>query len=291
MVCSGVIQLKNAHNKEISAFEFIFSIPATLSFPKTLRSLLLHGNQSHTHTLNQRFALATRLANSVTFVHSAGFVHKNIRPETIVVFESATDKPGTLDSAFLVGFEKFRPAEGHTLMLSDSRWDKDLYRHPSRQGSRPEEEYKMQHDIYSLGVCLLEIGLWSTFVHRDEHAEAPDVGSILNIQEELAVRSARQRAFAIKERLVKMAGEMLPVRMGEKYSEIVVSCLTCLDGGNEGFGDESEFVDEDGVLVGVRYIENVGLTSLSVTLLFPLLCSALLFVVVTDWLTGWDRFC
>ena len=28
-----------------------------------------------------------------------------------------------------------------------------------RQGVHPEEQLVMQHDIYSLGVCLLEIGL------------------------------------------------------------------------------------------------------------------------------------
>jgi len=34
--------------------------------------------------------------------------------------------------------------------------------------------------------------------------------------------------------------------------------LTCLDQDNEDFGDDSEFQDEDGVLVGVRYIEKVS---------------------------------
>jgi hypothetical protein len=39
--------------------------------------------------------------------------------------------------------------------------------------------------------------------------------------------------------------------------EVVVSCLTCLDKGNKDFGDESEFLDTDGILVGVRYVEKV----------------------------------
>lgn len=28
----------------------------------------------------------------------------------------------------------------------------------------PEEEYEMRHDVYSLGVCLLEVGLGTSFV-------------------------------------------------------------------------------------------------------------------------------
>lgn len=42
------------------------------------------------------------------------------------------------------------------------------------------------------------------------------------------------------------------------YTSVVLSCLTCLDRDNHAFGDESEFIDEDGVLVGVRYIEKAS---------------------------------
>ncbi len=48
----------------------------------------------------------------------------------------------------------------------------------------------------------------------------------------------------------------LPRRMGSVYAQIVETCLTCLDH-DADFGDENEFVDEDGVLVGVRFIEKV----------------------------------
>ena len=38
---------------------------------------------------------------------------------------------------------------------------------------------------------------------------------------------------------------------------MVETCLTCLDKDNIDFGDEDEFADEDGVVLGVRYIEKV----------------------------------
>jgi hypothetical protein len=59
-----------------------------------------------------------------------------------------------------MGFENFRPADGNTYLTGDSNWERDLYRHPTRQGLCLQETYKMQHDIYSLGVCLLEIGAY-----------------------------------------------------------------------------------------------------------------------------------
>lgn len=37
----------------------------------------------------------------------------------------------------------------------------------------------------------------------------------------------------------------------------MISCLTCLDSANNGFGDEKDLIDEDGILVGVRFIEKV----------------------------------
>ncbi|KAI9849366.1 MAG: hypothetical protein M1830_007121 [Pleopsidium flavum] len=189
------------------------------------------------------------------FVHTSQFVHKNIRPETIVVFKNENS---VLGAPFLVGFEKVRSAEGVTYRLGDSEWQKNLYRHPKRQGTQPEEDYKMQHDIYSLGVCLLELGLWSSFAHYNNEVDPPTTGPALNIAEQLSMKDQRKKAFEIKRILVDMAKDRLPSRVGKKYTEIVVSCLTCLDKENNGFGDESDFVDEDGISIGVRYIEEVG---------------------------------
>ena len=45
--------------------------------------------------------------------------------------------------------------------------------------------------------------------------------------------------------------------MGTKYGKVVETCFTCLDEGNEDFGNEEEFQDGDGVAVGVSYIEKV----------------------------------
>jgi serine/threonine protein kinase len=118
-----------------------------------------------------RFHIAQQLAQSLSYVHTYGFVHKGIRPETVLVFQNERSE---IAASFLLGFENFRTAEGRTLKASDTAWEKNLYRRPRRQGLRPEDEYVMQHDNYSLGVCLVEIGLWRTFVaYPDATANKP----------------------------------------------------------------------------------------------------------------------
>jgi hypothetical protein len=125
LACQGVVKVYAEDpppaNQEPYAFKFLFSIPPSLKSPKSLRTLLLESDPAC--PLNSRFDLAKQLTNSVLFVHNSQFVHKNIRPETIIVFENDAAKIG---SSFLVGFEKFRPAEGMTYRTSDGIWQHDL---------------------------------------------------------------------------------------------------------------------------------------------------------------------
>jgi hypothetical protein len=258
----GILRCEGVVGRDDS-FDFVFELPQTLRQPRSLRSLLLE-SESCTYSLNDRIQLGKLLARSVMFVHNFNFCHKNISPETVLVLNvDDQERRSQLGMPFLVGFEKFRPADGHTFLSGDDDWQKNLYRHPTRQGLSPDDMYQMQHDIYSLGVCLLEIGLWGSFVEfktapdNAEPVPVPAKGYIQGVAELLPMRNGRKRAIQIKEMLLETAREHLPGRIGVKFMEVVVSCLTCLDKGNKDFGDESEFLDTDGILVGVRYVEKV----------------------------------
>jgi hypothetical protein len=134
----------------------------------------------------------------------------------------------------------------------------------------------MPHDIYSLGVVLLELGLWQSFLSylpptdpsRPYDTADPDAAlppPFLRALE--AEKDTRKRATAVKGALTALATELLPARMGRKYTDVVLLCLQCLDGAGGGedgvgagraLGGEAEgFVDEDGIVVGVRYIERI----------------------------------
>jgi serine/threonine protein kinase len=243
-------------------FTFVFHPPDGQSDPRSLRDVLL--DEGSVHSLSERFRLASELAKAVSFVHVFGFVHKNVRPEAILLFK---DSSSLLGSAYLVGFEKIRNAAGHTVKFGEASWQKDLYHHSSRQGAMPEEVFLMQHDIYSLGVCLLEIGLWQSFVTaREGQLDHPN-----ELLRQCLVTSERGRVswdrIAIKDQLLHLAEKELPQRMGTRFAGVVMTCFTCLDRGGSDFGDEEEFQDEDGIVVGVRFIEKVrdpiGLLDLS----------------------------
>jgi serine/threonine protein kinase len=191
------------------------------------------------------------MARSIIFLHSASFVHKNIRPETVLTTDCG--------ASYLVGFQRFRTAAGRTYMTGDEIWHENLYRHPTRQGEAPEEVYNMRHDVYSLGVCLLEIGLWTSFVTYD--VQSTQFGATLPSMREIAdllrVRDERKRAFDIKRLLTKLATERLPGRMGDLYTQVVVSCLACLDK-DGSFASTADSEDGDGIAIGVHYISTVS---------------------------------
>ncbi|KAL5379200.1 hypothetical protein DPSP01_008649 [Paraphaeosphaeria sporulosa] len=255
--CRGVVKIYGTEGRKPTAFDFIFQIPSELHSPRSLRATLL--NSGTDASLTSRVQIARKLAQSVSYVHTYGFVHKNIRPDTILVLQDTSTE---LAASFLLGFERFRNVDRRTLMMGDSVWNKDLYRHPQRQGLNPEEEYVMQHDIYSLGVCLLEIGLWQSFFLIMQTEEATPTGWLpKNILED-----SLDKAACVKEHFVELAQDRLPAKMGEIYTRVVVTCLTCLDKDNVDFGDAEELEDEDGVLVGVRFIEKIlrHLNSISV---------------------------
>lgn len=256
--CHGVIKVyktdtgivgKARSEKRLAQFEFMFDVPQHLMKPRSLRDILLSPNPQA--PLNELLAQAKSLARSVFFIHTKRFVHKNIRPENILVFEDA--KYETCKS-YLVGFEKFRADRGHSMKFGDGLWECDLYRHPERQGSQPEKYFVMQHDIYSLGVVLLEIGLRIPFVTPSDGntALAPHQELDLHLDKDEPGRATR-----LKKTLTALATQRLPAKMGQIYTDVVLSCLNCLDTNNEAFGDQGELEDEDGIEVGVRYIEKV----------------------------------
>lgn len=240
----------------------VLNVPPDLApNPRSLRDLLL--NSGPPESLSRRFEIAQGLAKSVSYVHTFGFVHKNVRPESILCFSGTNE---TIMATYLIGFELFRRDMGWTQRLGDTSLEKNLYRHTSRQGIDPQWNYIMQHDIYSLGVCLLEIGIWKSFVEyvtdgttTDRRAQPADIlGFSASLSEPQATHHLATEGAA---KLISLARDDLRRYMGTKYSEIVITCLTCLHGSNTDFGEELESKDAQGAPIGVRYIEKVAISS------------------------------
>jgi len=96
--------------------------------------------------------------------------------------------------------------------------------------------------------------MWEPFVSCEDDATIPVPATVLGLTLKDTELST---PVLMKEHLVALAKRVLPKVTGERYTAIVVNCLTCWDQDNADFGDQSEFEDIDGVSVGVRYIEKV----------------------------------
>jgi len=226
--CKGVVRYAKSPN-----LAFLFRMPEGYWAPRSLRELLLSG-ASH-DSLSDRLEMAKQLAKAVYFVHLYGFVHKNISPETVVsLAEEGVDTAIRLPrTAFLVDFQVIRNADGKTYPIPDAkRWDLNLYRHPLRQGTNMDS-FVMQQDIYSLGVCLLELGLWESFIKYGPNSTAQPTAALAAGQEDLA--TLLNAPVALKEHLTVLSrSRSLTARMGTRYSKVVETCLTCLDDDNPG---------------------------------------------------------
>ncbi|KAL2202144.1 hypothetical protein CC79DRAFT_1338235 [Sarocladium strictum] len=274
-------------SKAPNSFELVLHVPDGMENPTSLRQMLLSTNdQLPPLSLTRRLRIAQQVANSISYVHDFKFVHKGVCPESILVFEG-TQGTGTIQHlnqktlyTFLVGFGDFRAADGGTARIGDTAWEKNIYRHPQRQGLNLKHNFRMQHDVYSLGVCLLEIGLWESFVeyHSDTEPFSPqDSRSYKQFQSWVSARgdssstedidtrtssssTTNVRAALLREYLVEMAETRLPSAIGELYKDVVVACLSSGGGETESSEDELDreaAEDKEGISVGVHFIVEI----------------------------------
>jgi hypothetical protein len=139
-----------------------------------------------------------------------------------------------------------------------------LYQHPKRQlgaGLVAESKYNIGHDIYSLGVCLLEIGLWTSFLTYN--GNSPFLSSMFREQKDIWKTQHANRLATLsdaeieQQTFIMLAGDLLAYEMGETYSKMVLKCLSCLE---KGFGNVVTFVNSDSKEwedEGVAFIQEV----------------------------------
>ena len=145
-------------------------------------------------------------------LHSVNWVHKSLNPDNILLFGEETGE-GLIrfdwSSPYLVGFGSSRSNTG----VSDKQpgdqieFGTRMYLHPDRQ-LKEYTRYQKIHDMYSLGIVLLEIGRLELF--RESR-------SALKLQE--------CSPHHLKDTFVKKA-KGLKVVLGKRFTKAVVTCLT-----------------------------------------------------------------
>lgn len=230
--CVGYIDQPDEH-----ITMFLYRIPKPRALEIGLRVTTLHdwinstvseqGGGMLKPPLGNRFSIAYTLSLTLLNIHASGWLHKNIWSRGIVIFPSAEPLSHTRSLRvlpYLTGWGLARPITGETDLAANSDVEANFYRHPIRQGY-PSAPFKIEHDIYSLGVVLLEIGLWKT------------VGSIFRKQiDKAALQGQLPPPQKITEALVEKAAG-IPSEMGDSYAASVVRCLEGDFGVAEGTSD------------------------------------------------------
>jgi hypothetical protein len=218
------------------AFEYPMTIPGAVSSeaPVSLLDLFAH-KTANKPPLESRIFLAGNLASSISSLFNSSWLHKSIRSENILFPQlallDADASLGVLDTAspFLTGFEYSRQ---HMERSLGKPWHKDInraiYRHPFYQGQTPGP-YRIQYDMYSFGLILVEIARWmplSSFLDnkaaRDPNPNTPQLSTTMDSFTETDARELQKRILYFVDR--EMA-----FRVGTRYRDAVRWCLTHAD--------------------------------------------------------------
>jgi hypothetical protein len=195
-------------DKPNSRFGLIYKSPSGTADYMSLATFIENKPQP-TCSLSTRFEIARRVAVAVAFVHGVGWLHKAIHTRRVLLFtKSGTRDPAGVGDAYLTGFQDARDVHGDsTGREADVSWKTKLYRHPDRHNREDNAYFTTGHDIFALGVVLLELGLWRLLA-VDRY--------------EALLKTAKPHEYKLF--LVTMAG-MVECQMGTLYQSVVKRCL------------------------------------------------------------------
>jgi serine/threonine protein kinase len=219
-------------------FGLVFRFPPTHARAESVDPLSLHEFIVKTRErprdprplLGDLFYLAIAVAESLGGFHNISWFHKNVSSRNILLFPDLITPPHlSVRSPYIAGFDNSRPIDYENFAYTEGPQfadDQDLYQHPEYIFQEDKTRFKQRYDIYSLGVVLLEIGLWKCI---SEIRKQKDLS-------ELTVEDFHKRLI---EKYVPQLGE----RMGRTYRDAASMCF------NGDFGSKAEDTEEGRLLV------------------------------------------
>jgi serine/threonine protein kinase len=231
--CLGYFSIVG-NTPNITRYGFVYQKPQSVP-PKTpyttLYSQLLSDSKP---SLTQRIALAHTIARSLMYLHSVNWLHKGLRSNNIMFFfpKTTSGRP-SYSSPIVSGFEYSRVdlVDEFTELIPEHS-EHDIYRHPQTLAS-VHLRSKKSHDIYSLGIILIEIAHWK---------QIQDIVGLPEEKKQAKKMIRNLRGMLLWEDFVID----LEGLVGDSYSHAVVACLEGLVGGE---------VDEENPTVGVQIQE------------------------------------
>ncbi|KAL8793188.1 MAG: hypothetical protein Q9195_004218 [Heterodermia aff. obscurata] len=165
-------------------------------------------------SLEDRFRLAYNLASSLYHFHAQGTTHRNLNSNNVVFFfngpphgsakEPEPWKEGVIRKPVLASFDQSNEdaPDGQEEPFISS-----IYRHP-RTNHGQRSAYKSAYDLYSLGIILIEIGLWMPISR---------------------LWKTRYSRSDFKVRLQSVYIKKLVAKCGTTYMRVVENCLRAAD--------------------------------------------------------------
>ncbi|EXL66196.1 serine/threonine protein kinase [Fusarium oxysporum f. sp. conglutinans race 2 54008] len=201
--CIGIF-----HDPSNQAFGVIYDLPQPEAQPVTLYRLLGAEKGRYRPLLDHRFQLAFDICECIYTFHRVGWLHRNLHSMNVLFFPSKkAENTEWAKHPRIVGFAGGR--ENHPDAFThgpDENPHLQIYQHPGHL--RLHERYREEFDYYSIGILLLEIGLWST------------LSKILD--------SGRFKTMSLEEvrrNIIATRVPQLGVAMGKRYMEATRACL------------------------------------------------------------------
>ena len=233
------------HEPSQHFFGIVYELPSLAkdTLPMSLHDLIQDTqNRLHQPSLTMKFDLASKLVDCVLSFHKAGWLHKNICSFNLMCFPGVfSAKAASITDPYMIGFNysrlndktAFTEGPGYELALRE-------YQHPEYlrsslgEYSRHEDSqirYRQEFEYYSVGLVLLEIGLWKPLSRITKPLQgSPD---------------------EMLKRLLKDYIPVVKTHMGDFYGEAVKVCLTSYSQGIEE-PYEARRVFESGVVSPIR---------------------------------------
>ena len=149
------------HDPDNCRYGLSLELPAQATTrPYSLRELLFNPPKFGRAGLKERFGIAKKLSEAVFKWHTSGWLHQGMASHNVIFFLDPNTSRIDYSNPHLCGFEHSRRSDEISLLRAAKVFRHDVYRHPVQQGL-PIVGHRVEHDLYSLGVVLLDIGLWN----------------------------------------------------------------------------------------------------------------------------------
>ena len=210
------------HDPTRCAFGVVYELPKILalnhlgSFPTSTQNYepitlqrLLHGHSGDIGKqplLEHKFNLAQIIAQAVLEFHLVGWLHKDLNSANIILPKNKGSIDEIVQDPRIIGFNHSRPNDPSVFTSGTPDSDNSHYQHPTYQ--RDGFGFKQEYDYYSLGIVLLEIGLWTPIKVWLESDSWKNLSAV-----------------KIKQKIIKSRLQLLGQCMGSTYREAVKACL------------------------------------------------------------------